>query len=389
MLIAHANKSCGVKSEVSTSFGVMTTPLARRRSEVLNHNLPAERDKRPVSELVNVAAQHSGADGAAQLISKLHEHGVEWAWQLECADHNDWAAYGASHGLRLAVRAELKNPSVVKTVAAQTDYMENDRLRRFLLIPDADGNEPPPMREMSSLFLSLLLVAPAHRQGLLTRCFKLLGLVSGLLMVPASIMLNEFGGGDELPDESIGVWSRRPTAGDVKSAIIAGIFAADVMNAFISVLGSLMVSATGWRGSVHYYELLLPVLGFAFGNLVWGVCIPLLVIIFWKTFDDASSPYPALAALFFCLLFFFAGVDKMWQYNLRAVPLEIYHKPRFELFLLRLLQPWLASLFSEKHLLPAARKRAAELRLLAGIDVPVDGSRPAVGVPAKSRVAPA
>jgi len=368
--------------------------MARRRSEVLNHNLPAERDKRPVSELVAVAAQHSGAGDAAQLITKLHEQGVEWAWQLECADHEDWAKFGGSTGLKLAIKAELKNPSVVQSIAGGiSDYMENERLRQFLLIPDADGKEPPRMGDMSSMFLGLLLVAPAHRQGLLTRCFKLLGLVSGLLMVPASIMLNEYDGGDELVDESVGVWSRRPTLADVKGAIVASIFVIDVMIAFVSVLGAIMVSAAGWRGSWRFYELLLPVLGSAFGTMVWGVVIPLIVLILWKSFEDANSPYPVLAATVLIFAGWTSFTTKIWRFHLSGMPLEIYHKPAAELFLLRfLVAPTLWSRFSDKALLPAARKRAAELRRLAGIDVPADGYGQAarVAMPTKSRaVAPA
>jgi len=69
------------------------------------------------------------------------------------------------------------------------EVQENDRLRRFLLMPSRpDFHEPERLRQISAMWIGILCVPPEKRQNFMIALLELMALVSGL-MLPLPIML--------------------------------------------------------------------------------------------------------------------------------------------------------------------------------------------------------
>ena len=88
--------------------------------------------------------------------------------------------------LKTAAKAELLDPTPSappESPQKSEGYEElSGRMRRFLMLPDADGRDPKPLGEISALFLGLLTTPRAERQSLLLALCELIALVSGLFL---------------------------------------------------------------------------------------------------------------------------------------------------------------------------------------------------------------
>ena len=98
----------------------------------------------------------------------------------------DWDQLGVSLGMKTAAKKELEEPSVSTSDSKAQKYKTQDeltdRMRRFLLLPDADGKEAKPLGEMSALFLGLMATPVENRQSLLLALCELVALVGGLML---------------------------------------------------------------------------------------------------------------------------------------------------------------------------------------------------------------
>ena len=149
---------------------------------------------RPVDAIVSAAAAAVDAEQeSASVTEALLRGGVRWGWQLEHADSDDWANFGASIGLKMAIRAELQNPNSMITTSPekqhQIEILADKRLRNFLLLPGPDGEPPRRLNTINSMFMSLLLVSAADRQNLVIVFCEMLALVSGLMMPLPLVLL--------------------------------------------------------------------------------------------------------------------------------------------------------------------------------------------------------
>ena len=146
----------------------------------------SERDSRKVESVMAAAARRLGEPSMPAASRHLEENGVRWAWQMAHFSEADWDQLGMSLGLKLAAKAELSDPSANAPPDGAQTYRSHeeltDRMRRFLLLPGADGREAQPLREMSALFLGLLTTPVADRQSLLLALCELMALVSGLFL---------------------------------------------------------------------------------------------------------------------------------------------------------------------------------------------------------------
>ena len=67
------------------------------------------------------AAQLNDRQAGWAVSSALEANGVRWAWQLSLADPEDWARFGASTGLKLAVKQELLRPTAEPAASKAKD----------------------------------------------------------------------------------------------------------------------------------------------------------------------------------------------------------------------------------------------------------------------------
>ena len=74
-----------------------------------------------------------------------------------------------------------------------------------------------------------------------------------------------------------------------------------------------------------------------------------------------------LAALLLSLAFLLGLLTLNIKFFIREMPLELYHMPRWLLAMIRCQVPWLGSQLRDTALEPRAKRRAAELRQLAGL----------------------
>jgi hypothetical protein len=98
--------------------------------------------------------------------------------------------------------------------------------------------------------------------------------------------------------------------------------------------------------------------------------LPIIFLTFWKRFKANEYDFPLIIAAVVCLFVLNGSFHVIWRFHIQAMPLELYHFPCWTITIIRyVFLPWLASELSDKALEPKARKRAAELCQLAGIDV--------------------
>ena len=107
----------------------------------------------------------------------------------------------------------------------------------------------------------------------------------------------------------------------------------------------------------------MSVLGGCFAFLLLGVQ-SLVVLCIWKFFHLAASPYPMLVNVLVVLAFHKVVGGRTQRFFAGAVPLELYHTPKWFLKWLRSASRGMGTthLIEEKALKAAAEQRAARLR---------------------------
>ena len=116
----------------------------------------AVRDERPVASVVELAAASvSEREASSSVVKAMEASGVRWAWQLQQLQPHHWAGYGASPGLETSVRHELQHPSQTVSADSKAELYQAgaaaERLRRFLLLPGPDGQEPGRLSTLARL----------------------------------------------------------------------------------------------------------------------------------------------------------------------------------------------------------------------------------------------
>ena len=360
-----------------------------------------ERDSRSVEAVLDAAAKRlDGLDGErstpATVASQLEAEGVKWAWQMAHMRDAHWDRLGMPLGLTLAVMAELAEPSTgvgearadggsgcctrstgSDDVSLHLQHHETedgddvlspdedasaipDRIRQFLLLPDADGKEAKPLRSMSAVFLSLPITPADERQSMLLAVCELMALMSGLLL-QTSFELR----GEGAPSPAAGnIWAVAPNRADWMDMLVALIFLVDFMVAVFAVITGAYVAAAGHRADMRFCELVLNLVGILFAFFIIGVFFPILVLCFWRFFTDTRSPYPMLA-----LVVIYKGLDNVVggaciRFLFEALALEVYHTPKWFLRMCQSNAYFMGTshLFEEKRLKEAAERRAAKLR---------------------------
>ena len=250
------------------------------------------RDCRSVEAVVQVAAATIGeAESVAAVVKALTDLNVLWAWQLRQASDAHWARYGASHGLELAIKAELASPSSGATLGKLRPEDVPPRLRRFLLIPDVDGGPPRRLYAFGALIFGLLTVPPHDRQNLVITVLELLALVSGLLLPIPFEMLQRFWMEDVEGERG---WTVLPTTQDFQKALATAVFASGLIVCCFSVFIGLYIAAAGHRASLQFYENAMPSLSYLIATFVFGGLFPLLGLVFWNLLIEANNPIPLI-----------------------------------------------------------------------------------------------
>ena len=348
--------------------------LARRltHSDAGGARLAAELDTRPAALVVELAAEKVGERDTASVLRALEEHRILFGWQLAQADSDDWARFGASIGLKMAVKGVLANPAAHSGGGELTE-----RLRNFLLLPGPGGEAPQRLEVVSATFVVLLAVPPVERQKLVLTLLELLALIGGLMMpIPITLLWHKMDGVPVMELEEGDKWSRLPSRDDMMFALIAMNFVVLTLVVFISVALAIFVSASGWHGNFQFYERVTPVLGVLWCLLAFCGIFPLWCTLFWQLFDFIGSPYPLILDAILTEVAFNWLMTYMWRFHSHAMALEVYHQPRWFISIVRLSVPQVWRDLSLKALEPLAKQRAAELRALMGIDAMGGGDAP-------------
>ena len=151
-----------------------------------------------------------------------------------------------SHGLELAIKAELASPSSGATLGKLRPEDVPPRLRRFLLIPDEDGRPPRRLYAFGALSFGLLTVPPHDRQNLVITVLELLALVSGLLLPIPFETLQRFWM-DDLEGER--GWAVLPTTLDFQKALATICFASFLFVCVFSIFTGLYIAALPLRAT--------------------------------------------------------------------------------------------------------------------------------------------
>jgi len=344
--------------------------------------MAAVRDMRPVDVVVNAAAASVGAqDNAAPAVKAIREHGVHWAFQLAQAGAEDWRMFGGAAadpvGLNLAIKAELQHSSVSAmdneasklTPEEQPTRAEQDvpdRLRTFLFLQDRRSRPPPRLFESSAFMLGLLTVPAADRQNLVIATCELIALASGL-MLPLPLSFRRHRASAILGTGTS--FAEAPGLDDSMDALVAFAMASLAICTWFALSIAIFVAAGagGRNGSLHFYEPLTQIIAFTMFLFIFGGFWPLLTLLFWDMIMVSGSPYLALAALLLSLAFLLGLLTLNIKFFIREMPLELYHMPRWLLAMIRCQVPWLGSQLRDTALEPRAKRRAAELRQLAGL----------------------
>ena len=328
----------------------------------------AVRDERPVASVVELAAASVGMEREACLsvVKAMEASGVRWAWQLQQLQPHHWVGYRASPGLETSVRHELQHPSQRGSADSKAELYQAgaaaERLRRFLLIPGPDGQEPGRLNDPGAPLLTLLTVPPADRQKLMLTLCELLALVNGLMLpVPLQLMRQH----SYKTSES---WVSLPSVEDWFDMLLMLNF----INLAICIIGAslsaVFVSITGFNASIGYYDGILTVMGLVFNVTIFNVILFMNPLVFWHLFNIAGSPYPMLSMVLFCALFNNRFVTLVWKFHIQGMALEGYHLPDHIHGFTRLMAPNLWNELNAEAFKPGARRRAAELRAMMGID---------------------
>lgn len=334
-----------------------------------------EQDARTVDSVLAAAAKRLGEPGSPAAARQLEANGVKHAWQMAHFSEADWDQLGVSLGMKTAAKAELAEP----TASAPTDSNGQkfktreeltDRMRRFLLLPDADGNEAKPLGEMTGLFLALLATPVSDRQSLLLALCELIALVTGLLLsspfdLRSSIAPAWEADAADTNGTATSIWAVAPTLMEGRDALVAFVFLLNSHVAVFAVALALYVAAAGSNPDDQWCEAAMGVLAPLYAYFFMGVFFPLIALCFWQSFTDATSPYPMLANLVVVMMFHNSIGGRMQRFFGEAIALEVYHTPKW--FLSGVLRPASRGMGTHHLLAPeplkaAAEKRAAKLR---------------------------
>ena len=156
--------------------------LAARLLLLGNGRRAEEQDTRPVDEIFGAAAQRLDKPRQPAIASNLAANDIDWAWQLAELTDANWDVLGVPIGLQTAVRAELANPTKKTGAKAKDVAALDERKRRFLLMPDANGQPAKPLNEFAAYLLGLVATPVADRQNLTLALCELNALINGLLI---------------------------------------------------------------------------------------------------------------------------------------------------------------------------------------------------------------
>ena len=109
-----------------------------------------EQDARTVDSVLASAAKRLGEPRMPAVARQLEGNGVKWAWQMAQFSEADWDQLGVTLGMKTAAKAELAEPSPSTSPDGDKHKFKShedltDRMRRFLLLPEADGKETTPL----------------------------------------------------------------------------------------------------------------------------------------------------------------------------------------------------------------------------------------------------
>jgi hypothetical protein len=330
-----------------------------------------EQDGRTVDSVLAAAAKRLGEPATPAVSRQLEANGVKWAWQMTHFSEADWDQLGVPLGLKCSAKAELAEPSTSSPSESdahqfKTQEQLTDRMRRFLLLPDAEGTEAKPLGEMTGLFIALLAAPVAERQTLLLALCELVALVSGLILSsPFDLRSSTSPAWDETAAANqTNIWLVAPTREEGRDAVLAFIFLLDSHVAVFAVALALYVAASGSNADDRFCEGAMNVLGLLFATFFMGVFFPLITLCFWQFFTDAVSPYPMLANILVVMIFHQSIGGRLQRFFGEAIALEVYHTPDWFLRMLRSASRGMGTyhLLAPEALKAAAEKRAAKLR---------------------------
>ena len=330
------------------------------------------RDERSVAAVLDAAAERTGKPREPVVAVTLTEQGVDWAWQLEQLSDSDWDRLGATLGLKTAAKAELTDPTVIssaKPVAGPTEAsLDDERIRRFLLLPGADGKEAKPLGQVSAMFLGLLATPIAERQTLMLALCELMALVSGLfLAIPFEFRRHAL----TEPSSPKG-WDVPPTLADGMNAMVLFTFLVNTAVAFFSVSMAMAMASGGFHADEAFCWSTMVIMGALFTFFAFGAWMSLIVLCVWQLLTDAASPYPIIGCLVLFAMIFQTISICMVKFMAENMALEIYHQPRWAKANVKMNFPWLKHMFTDKVLRPKAERRAAKLRAQMGFAAPVE-----------------
>ena len=321
-----------------------------------------EKDERTIDVVIRRAVENfnqPGSSNAQQVLEAFSAHGIQWAWQLNNADDNDWLTLSIPIGLKMAIKAELSHPS---TPTPEEPSLElSNKLRRFLLVPGPDGKEPPSLGRLDSMTFGLLVVKPADRQSLVLVYCELLALMSGLMLPLPMGLVRSLS-----QRESDKSWLLPATLEDVMDASASVIYGVLVVCIFNTIVLAVVIVSGGWRGNDEFYLRALKLLFFLLFLIVWAGMVPLCFLQIWQLFTIAGTPVPMTVGCLLIYIVMLGTYSLLWGFLIDAMPLEVYHLPKIARKGAAASMPWLKARLQDEMLIPAARKRAVELRARAG-----------------------
>lgn len=286
---------------------------------------------------------------------------VKWAWQMAEMSDEDWRSFEVPIGIKTAVRAELASPSSDSNAnlpMASDDMLSNERLRRFLLIPSANGKAVEPIHSVSAMFLGLLTVPRAERQNLMLALCELLALIGGLIL-PITLEFRRGANAVALPDEK--GWHVPPTLVDVMDAAALAIFCLNIMIIFFCVGFATFVVAGAYQPDDEFTEDAALIMASLFAAIFLGLLVPIWYLAMWHAFTDSASPYAAMGGIALMLVPVYVLNHIWFKFILEHWALEVYHSKFFQ-SVAKQNAPLLRHLLTDEALRPRAEKRAAKLR---------------------------
>ena len=302
----------------------------------------------------------------------LDELDVCWDWQLLRLSDRQFEALGCSPGLQAAILHVLdKGPRGRST----SDLPR--LLQRFLLLPEADGSEPPRLRSVSCLLLAVMLqpqqsgsVASqdAHVSHIIFTMGELIAILAGLsIALPISLRT--------AVGEEVLAWEEAPASAlalDTLALCVTCMLFSCIVSA---CAGSLMVTLSGSMDSNFH---VLTILGQAL--MWWVLSINLMApLVALYAYHATGHPAPAVATALLVLIgqavMVTVMVNKIMACGLQ---LELLHLPRWWRWVTVLSNPPCAPFLLgdlEAKYLVAGRARAAVLIERAGYELPPAAQR--------------